>query len=468
MIASADIFQLAPDFENAVVNVHNTTMPIALVVCFAGLTFQAVRANHERSLTSIWPELLRILLVSMFLVNMPTIGNWVGGLVTDIEQASGVNGNPLSAFVAAIRQKFGVDLSSLLAPVSPGGSLGSSSSGTLGAIVSTYGYEQAGDATYDPKSAQGIGAFPQFSAPGSLGSVPVALAISPSLSGGLTPGQQVTVNLANGQSITGIYADKTADSFNGQTLNRVDIYDPNQQYSSLSGVGITSINGVAPQNNGNPVSNFFNGLLHPAETAEIAMFGMFTLALSYIAAFIMWLVAVLQSILYYSEIAVAPIFVGFLLVRGLENIAKAFLLSFFAISLWPIAFLVSGLITQLLVGLAVNSGNVGAAGAANASGMTLLWMVGTSIWVIASSILGPWFVSKRFVAGASGMVDMVVGARSAAGKVYLIGSNVAGGISGGVGLNGSGFISAQRTSRINGPHQNFARRPMATGGKNSK
>ena len=164
IIAVTDIFQLAPDFENAVVNVHNTTMPIALVVCFAGLTMAAVRAQHERCLQSIWPELMRILLVSMFLVNMDQVGSWVNGLVTDIEQAANVNGNPLAAFVAAIQQKFGVDLSALASTVSPGGTLGASGSSSSGAItVSTYGAPD--DPNLDSNSAQGVGIAP-FNTPG--------------------------------------------------------------------------------------------------------------------------------------------------------------------------------------------------------------------------------------------------------------------------------------------------------------
>jgi hypothetical protein len=98
-----------------------------------------------------------------------------------------------------------------------------------------------------------------------------------------------------------------------------------------------------------------------------------------------------------------------LLVRGLENIAKAFLFSFFAVALWPIVFLVSGLVTQLLIGLAVNTGNVSGSGAANGAGMTYLWMICVAGWVIFSSIFGPWIISRRFVAGATGMADMLVG-----------------------------------------------------------
>ena len=42
------------------------------------------------------------------------------------------------------------------------------------------------------------------------------------------------------------------------------------------------------------------------------------LVMSYVALAIEWLVAVVQIDLFYSEIAVAPIFVGFLIVRPTE------------------------------------------------------------------------------------------------------------------------------------------------------
>jgi hypothetical protein len=455
MLASADIFQLSPDFESAVVNVHNVLMPVALIVVFAGFTMVAVQAQRERSLQEVWPAMLRITLVALGLVFMPQIGNWLGNVVTEIEQVSGVNGNPLSAFIAAIRQKFGVDLSGMLGNISPGGASGAQLGS--GPTVSTYGYEKPGDPTYDPNSAAGSGAFPFDSAPGSL--VPgQSLALSPDMAAGLTPGQTVTVTLANGQTITGVYADKTGASFNGQTLHRVDIYDPHQQYSALSGIGVTGINGNVPQQGGN-IGDFFNALIHPVEAAQVAGLGLFTLVLSFVAAFVQWVVALLQSVLFYSEIAVGPLFVGFLLVRGLEGIAKGFILSFFAISLWRIAFLITGLITQLLLGLAVNSGNNTVAGGANAAGMTYLWMICVALWVIFGSIFGPWIISKHVVRGASGIATMLVGAGSAAGKVYHVGAQAAGSV-----INAP--VSLASSTRMSGAMQSFARRPPPINGRN--
>lgn len=67
-------------------------------------------------------------------------------------------------------------------------------------------------------------------------------------------------------------------------------------------MGVTSINGNAPPQGSGNLGDWFNAIVHPAKTAQIAIFGMFTLGLSYVAAFIMWLVALLQSILYYCAI----------------------------------------------------------------------------------------------------------------------------------------------------------------------
>jgi hypothetical protein len=48
---------------------------------------------------------------------------------------------------------------------------------------------------------------------------------------------------------------------------------------------------------------------------------------------------------------------------------------------------VAGIITQLLIGLAVNSGNNAALGASNLMGMQYFWMIGLALWVIISSAL---------------------------------------------------------------------------------
>ena len=450
MLAVTDILQLSPDFSNAVTTLHNLLMPVGYVVVSGGLCWSAIEAHRERSLSVLGPQLIRIALVALFLINMGSVGNWFNDMVTSIEQETGLTGNPMAAFVAAIKQKFGIDLSVLTNATNamfPGGagaaSIGSLPSGTT-PTISNYGYEPEflanGDKNplYDSNSAQGIGAFPFSSAPGSL-MEGTSFAVSPSLSGGLTPGQTIQVNLTNGQSITGIYADKTGESYNGQTLYRVDIYDPQQKYSNLSGVGITSITpvntppaagsdapgtvdefgNIVPAVGGSATSpsnlgEFWNGMLHPLESVELGILGVIILLLSFLAAVLQWFMLVVQSILFYAEIAVAPLFAGFLVVPGWGKLARAFILSFFGICLWPLAFVISALVTQFLIGLAANSGNNPAVGSTNIVGAGLLWIFAAAIWVLFSSIAGPWVVSKQVTAGASGVADMLLGSSSVA------------------------------------------------------
>jgi type IV secretion system protein TrbL len=153
---------------------------------------------------------------------------------------------------------------------------------------------------------------------------------------------------------------------------------------------------------------------------------MIVLLISYIALGIEWLVALLQSVLFYAEIAVAGLFVGFLLVPGLQNIAKGFLLSFVAISLWPIAFLIVGLVTKFVISIGINASNNGGVGAANEVGMSYFWLIVLALVVGVGSTVGPWWLSKRVVAGASGMADLLVGSVAAGRGVFSAGAKAAG------------------------------------------
>jgi hypothetical protein len=463
ILATADIFQLSPEFKSAVMNLHTALLPVALVVCVAGVTGAALRAHQERALGSIMPELIRVVCVALFLSNMGAVGDWFGSLVVAAEQATGINANPMQALTNVIYQKFHVDISSLVQQLPGGTGLTGPAIGSTTPTISHYGY--AGDSTPDPNSSAGVGnhnntltALSQSS----LDNHTVSLGFSPSLISayGLKVGQTYTANLATGRQITGVFDDTTSPSYNDKTLYRVDVYDPGNQIDALIGDGtvVTSISGATAspsQNSGfDPVGGLVKMITtNPLEAAQMALFSMFTLILAYISAFVMWMMALLQSILYYSAIAVGPIFAGFLLVRGLENIAKSFILSFFALSLWNIAALLTGLVTQLLISFAIRSSSTGVGGDVIGATMGFLWIIGISVWVITSSILGPLIVSKKFMAGAVGLGDVLVGSsRSVIGTYHTTAS---------VARSTSTLIGSSQMIRGNGsrPYQSFARRP---------
>jgi hypothetical protein len=421
LIGSVDIFQLSPGFQQAVFNVHNVLMGVALVVIFGALVQKITDAQRERNVGEILPALIRVTLISIFLTKMGAVSDFLGDMVTDVEEASGVNGNPMQALVAAIKAKFGVDPTADFGPISPSGQAGPTQAGAPIAGTNLTHYAYPGDSTPDSGSSNGQGAF-QFTAPHSLiaytdPSTPASAGLSADMAAeyNVAPGQNFQVTGSNGVTYNLIYMDTGADWETG----RVDIYDPNNvlggsnnfraPITSFIAGTMATLPVTASNTGGNP--GLFNSLLHPIQTAQIAGLGLFTLVLSYVAAFVQWLVAVAQSILLYSEIALAPIFVGFLMVRGYEGIAKTFILSFVGISMWRLAFLVVGLITQMLLGLAANTANVPGAG--------YLWFICVSLWVIFGSFVGPWWISKLFVRGASGVADVMFGAGSTGGSERL-------------------------------------------------
>ena len=137
----------------------------------------------------------------------------------------------------------------------------------------------------------------------------------------VTPGQNFQVT-QNGVTYNLIYMDTGADWESG----RIDIYDPQGILGGNNfGAPITSFTDgtmatlPATSSNTGGAPGLFNALLHPIQTAQIAGLGLFTLVLSYVAAFIQWLVAVAQSILLYSRSHLLRIFRRFFDGAGLRG-----------------------------------------------------------------------------------------------------------------------------------------------------
>ena len=379
----------------------------------------------------------------------------VDDAVNDVGSSIGFgSGNVFAMYTAAIKQKFGIDLSQLnqIVPNGPFGSA-TSSSGTL---LTHYAYP--GDSTPDPYSGNGIGNHDNqlvaYQMPGQVASA--ALTTSAASYYGVSLGQTFSVTSGSGTIYNLRYEDTAPESD-----MRVDIYDPNGLLpggNNFSDSVTSEANGpAATQDSG--IGGFVNAMIHPGEAMGSMFFGLVVLFLSYVALFIMWLVALIQAILFNALWALSPLFLGFLMVRPLENIGKAFLLSFFAVCIWPLAFIVAGIITQLLIGLAVNSGNNAALGASNLMGMQYFWMIGLALWVIISSIFGPWIVSKRFLAGAVGLTELAgVAGTAAIMAVRRSASAAIGGVKGLSGISGPNGSSPLPVPQRN-LAPNYARRP---------
>ena len=196
----------------------------------------------------------------------------------------------------------------------------------------------------------------------------------------------------------------------------------------------------------------------------------------------MFLMTVAQKLLYLIEVAISPIFIGFLMIPALTYLARRFFLILVALTLWPLAWGVCNLISKGLLDLGMNTSNNTGLGIANgvAQGLGPLsgfgFLIVLAVWVIGSTLAAPFFVNYLLAAGGAGATAAVFGATlgAAASRGAATGWRSIGGVAGVTGLvNGvTGGSSAAtislRSGSLMSPAQRYARRPInAQQGKES-
>ena len=479
---TSNFFDLIPTFMSGVKALRNELIGVAFILAVAGLTVHACTALARKDIAHMWPTLVRLALIPIIIGALQSWGDvlvsGVQGLISDMG-ANGTGGNIFADYQAAIARKLGTAAAAAnisqanqmpATPATEGDTSGGFAAQPLKGVTLTH-YAYPGDSTPDSKSAQGIGAFPFSSAPGSL--IPMysaALTASAAAAYNVQPGQSFSVTTSGGQTYNLVYADVAPEA-----NQRMDIYDPN---GALPGgndfsQSITSLNG-------GPVVQGQTGvaamLPNPGGSVGDQLMWAVTLALSWAASGIMWLMQIAQQMLYLIEIAISPVFVAMLMIPALTHLARRFFMLLVAICLWPLAWAICDLVTKALIDLAVNPINNAGLGAANFAALVsgplagLAYLIVVALWVIGSTLLAPVFIGVLLAVGGGTATAAVFGATlgAAAGRTLQMGSAAVGGpagvasVIGQFGGNGSGPISAQSASRINGPVQNYARRPISS------
>jgi len=410
-----DLQTLLPGFQNSVQQLHTALLAVCLVLGFAGLVREASLSYQRGSVTALPPYLVKMLVAFAALGLMQVWAGYLSGMVSDLNNQIGVNnGNVLATYMQALSTKFGTVINSTGTAAtsqnaangqinpSTGFYNGNASSG--GTRITHYGYEKPGDPNYDSKSGNGIGAFGDNKLVAG-----VSLAFSPDLIAeyNLQPLQTVTVTLANGQTITGQYADKTASDLSG----RVDVYDPNNTIT-FDGASVASIDGVTPRAGydtgvaASPIT-LFTAAAMGADGLAAFFLGMFVLILCVIGMFLMWLFSLLQQFLTAVAIGVSPIFFGLLLIRGLDGVASRFLTGFVGLCLWPLGWGIANLVTALLLDFALNTTNNVALSAINYLSGGVLWWLGLGLWTIGSTLAAPWMISRSVMATQPGIAALL-------------------------------------------------------------
>jgi len=85
-----DVTTLLPSFANAVLKLHNLLLPVCLVLAFAGLIYKITSLWRERSLTSLFPYLVKMLIAFVLLGLMASWGYELGDMVTDLDNQLGL------------------------------------------------------------------------------------------------------------------------------------------------------------------------------------------------------------------------------------------------------------------------------------------------------------------------------------------------------------------------------------------
>src|SRR5260221_5481055 len=107
------ITSLLPSFMSAVLKLHTLLLPVCLVLAFAGLIYKITSLWRERSLTALFPYLVKMLIAFVLLGLMAGWGDSLTGMVTDLNSQLGLNqANVLNDYAQAVATKLGVNVNS--------------------------------------------------------------------------------------------------------------------------------------------------------------------------------------------------------------------------------------------------------------------------------------------------------------------------------------------------------------------
>jgi hypothetical protein len=414
-VAATNFLDLMPNFVDASHKLHDLLLPVCLLLAVAGVIIKAIHMMYGGTSNGLGLLLVRLSLVAVLASMLATFGNTINDMVRSLVDqigwsASGLNpGNAFEAYRAAIARKWGsnsvASLPSTTSPGQPSTVVDPITGGGADRVrITRYGY--ANDSTPDWNSSHGIGNHNNQLVPGQ------SIALSPDVAQqyGFQPGQTVTVRLSNGQEFTGTYDDSTATSIkdaNGNDIpitGRVDIYDPNNQFTSLDGLTVNNINGTGT---GQTLAGLSGIGQRIGDALVASIIGPLVYILSVIAAGLMWFVSGVQQILFLVEIAISPVFIGMLMVPALVPIASRFLLGLVAVCLWPLGWAITDLFVKALIDIAINPTNNGYQNVLNALGMEWgVWII-LAVVVIVASVAAPWIVTRSLVSGHSGLTTLL-------------------------------------------------------------
>jgi hypothetical protein len=135
-----------------------------------------------------------------------------------------------------------------------------------------------------------------------------------------------------------------------------------------------------------------------------------------LASIIVFYAYLIQKFILYLGYALAPIFIGFLAVRALNQIGVTYLLGLAGVMLWPLGWGAASLVTDGLIGFMTDQSflwNQSAGGAAGYAFQNFIGVALVGVWLIFSTIAAPVIIQRAIAAGIQVGSALISGAATA-------------------------------------------------------
>jgi hypothetical protein len=164
-----------------------------------------------------------------------------------------------------------------------------------------------------------------------------------------------------------------------------------------------------------------------------------------LASIIVFYAYLIQKFILYLGYALAPIFIGFLAIRALNQIGANYLLALVGVILWPLGWAAASLVTGGLISFMTDQSflwNQSIGGAAGYAFQNFIGVAVIGVWLIFSTIAAPLIMQRAITHGAQVGAALISGVTTAASTAVAGGFITAGTFATGGGVAGAAMATA--------------------------
>lgn len=164
-----------------------------------------------------------------------------------------------------------------------------------------------------------------------------------------------------------------------------------------------------------------------------------------LASIIVFYAYLIQKFILYLGYALAPIFIGFLAIRTLNQIGANYLLALVGVMLWPLGWAAASLVTGGLISFMTDQSflwNQSLGGAAGYAFQNFIGVAVIGVWLIFSTIAAPLIMQRAITHGAQVGAALISEATTAASTAVAGGFITAGTFGAGGGVAGAAMATA--------------------------